>query len=64
MYLQYWALEGNADKATLYSDRVLRFTGSMCVLSVEDLLLLIHSEAHGSTYSSLSGTENMYRDLR
>ena len=57
-------LRGEAKKAKIDEECVLRIKGRVCVPRVDDLIRTILIEAHSSRYSIHPGATKMYRDLK
>ena len=57
-------LRGEAKKAIMDEEGVLRIKGRVCVPHVDDLINTILTEAHSSRYSIHPGATKMYRDLK
>ncbi|XP_015073745.1 uncharacterized protein LOC107017951 [Solanum pennellii] len=55
---------GKSQRTTLDANGVLNYKGRMCVPRVENLILRLLAEAHGSRYSIHSSVTKMYRDLK
>ena len=57
-------LRGEAKKAIIDEEGILRINGRVCVPRVDDLIHTILIEAHSSRYSIHPGATKMYRDLK
>ena len=57
-------LQGEAKKAIMDEEGVLRIKERVCVPRVDDFIHTILTEAHSSRYSIHPGATKMYRDLR
>ena len=55
---------GEAKKAIIDEEGVLRINGRVCVPRVDDLIHTILAEAHSSGYSIHPSETKMYRDLK
>ena len=57
-------LRGEAKKAIIDEEGILRIKGRVCVPRVDDLIPTILTEARSSRYSIHPGATKMYRDLK
>ena len=57
-------LQGEAKKAIIDEEGVLRINGRVCVPRVDDLIHTILTQALSSGYSIHPGATKMYRDLK
>ena len=57
-------LRGEAKEAVIDEEGILRIKVRVCVPRVDDLIHIIHTEAHSSRFSIHPGATKMYRDLK